>query len=279
MKILLHRKTNAPFLSGDSFASLADYYAYGKNGTKCINRRKLKAAKVIFVNGHNLARLLSENFNDIHANVIICGNSDENFDHQVNFPKSIKLWLCQNNSIPNSEVKITIPIGLENMRLARAGLPRNYVLENSNSVTNKVLMPPMWPTNPNRYQAVYEALQHKDIFDVYREYIPSEQYVELFGKYKFIFCCEGNGYENHRVWESLYRNSYPIMLDTPWAQTLMDLNLPILLVSKLSHINKELLNAHLIKWKKFDPKNCPSLWIPYWKNLVSAVTSAEERTS
>ena len=273
--MILHRKTNYPFLSGDSFAMLADYYAYGKKGLKRINRRKLKSAKVIFVNGHNLARLLSENFQNINARVIICGNSDENFDNEVIFPESVNLWLCQNNSIPNSQSNITIPIGLENMRLARAGLPSDYVMPNSNSITDKVLMPPMWPTNPIRYLLVYEALQNKDVFDVYREYIPINQYVEFFGKYKFVFCAEGNGYENHRIWESLYRKSFPVVIDTPWSQTLVALGLPILFVSSLSEINIDLLHAHNEKWKDFDPKKCEVLWLPYWEKVVHTAINSK----
>jgi hypothetical protein len=213
---------------------------------------------------------LDQHFSDLHAKVIICGNRDENFDEPRVLPKSVNLWLCQNNSMPNTPSKITIPIGLENMRLARAGLPGSFILYNSNQIKDKVLMPPMWPTNPNRYSAVYDALERKDLFDVYRDYIPNDEYVDFFGRYKFVFCCEGNGYENHRVWESLYRNSFPVMLNTSWARTLINLDLPILYVDKISDLNKKMLEDHLNKWQNFDPKNCPSLWLPYWEKLVSS---------
>lgn len=267
-QLLLRRKINAPFLSGDSFASLANYYAYGKSGKAKIRRKKLKKAKVVFVSGHNLKKLLKTHFNDIQARVIICGNSDENFDSLIEFPPSVRLWLCQNNSSANSEKKITIPIGLENFRLARAGIPKDFRSQNSNIVLDKILMPPMWPTNPDRYKSVYHALKMPDVFDVYREYIENSQYVEFFGRYKFVFCCEGNGYENHRVWESLYRNSFPVMLDTPWARTLTDLKVPILLVHELSELNPKLLEEHLKIWRDFDPKKCETLWLPFWERLV-----------
>ena len=275
MQILLYRRVNAPFLSGDSFARLADYHVFGKKGNKAINLKKLRKAKVIFVSGHLLARLLDNHFADIYAKVLICGNSDENFEEPIVFPQSINLWLCQNNSMSNTKEKITIPIGLENMRLARAGLPKSFKSYNSNEIQNKVLMPPMWPTNPNRFLAVSEALERKDLFDVYRDYIPNSQYVGFFGRYKFVFCCEGNGFENHRVWESLYRNSFPVMLNTPWAKTLIDLNLPILYVDKISDLNTKMLEDHLDKWRNFDPKNCPSLWLPYWKKLI--LSARDER--
>ncbi|ASY25874.1 hypothetical protein [Candidatus Planktophila versatilis] len=267
-QLLLRGKINAPFLSGDSFASLANYYAYGKSGKNKIRRKKLKKAKIVFVAGHNLKKLMDSHFNDIHARVIICGNSDENFDSSIEFPPSVKFWLCQNNSRANTQDKVTIPIGLENLRLARAGFPKDFQSQNSNTIVDRVLMPPMWPTNPNRYHAVYQALKMPNVFDVYREYIPNSQYVEFFGRYKFVFCCEGNGYENHRVWESLYRNSFPVMLDTPWARTLIDLKIPILLVREISELNPGLLEEHLEIWKDFDPKKCESLWLPHWEKMV-----------
>ena len=218
--------------------------------------------------------MLDNHFADIYAKVLICGNSDENFEEPIVFPQSINLWLCQNNSMPNTKEKITIPIGLENMRFARAGLPKSFKSYNSNEIQNKVLMPPMWPTNPNRFVAVSEALERKDLFDVYRDYIPNSQYVGFFGRNKFVFCCEGNGFENHRVWESLYRNSFPVMLNTPWAKTLSDLDLPILYVDKISDLNTKMLEDHLDKWWNFDPKNCPSLWLSYWEKLILSALDA-----
>jgi hypothetical protein len=267
-QIVLARKTNSPFLSSDSFAALADYYAYGKSGIDQLNLRRLKKARVIFVAGHNLRRLLDENFQDIHANVIICGNSDENFDDPISFPTSVRLWLCQNNSMPNDFFKRTIPIGLENVRLARAGFPKDYSKLNRNLIVNRIAMPPMSATNPIRFKAVEEALKQPLLFDVYRDYLPNNEYIDFFKDYLFMFCCEGNGYENHRIWETLYRGSFPVMYESPWAKTLLDLNLPILIIERISDLNPLVLDQHREKWQNFDPNSCQELWIPFWENLI-----------
>lgn len=247
---------------------MADYYAYGKSGNDQLNLRRLKKARVIFVAGHNLRRLLDENFLDIDASVMICGNSDENFDTPVSFPTSVRLWLCQNNSMPNDDFQKTIPIGLENIRLARAGFPKDYSKLNRNLIIDKVAMPPMSATNPIRFIAVEEALKHPSLFDVYRDYLPNNEYIEFFRDYLFMFSCEGNGYENHRIWETLYRGSFPVMFDSPWARTLLDLNLPILIIKRISELTPLVLNQHREKWQNFDPKSCQELWIPFWENLI-----------
>ena len=155
------------------------------------------------------------------------------------------------------------------MRLARAGNPNDFKSQDRGSpILDKVLMPPMWATNPDRYNAVYKALENPQIFDVYREYVPNQLYQKYFSHYKFVFCCEGAGYENHRIWESLYRGNFPVMLDTKWARTLIDLELPILLISSISELTAEHINSHLQKWQNWDPKICQTLWMPYWKNLI-----------
>lgn len=247
---------------------MADYYAYGKSGNDQLNLRRLKKAQVIFVAGHNLRRLLDENFLNINANVIICGNSDENFDTPVTFPTPVRLWLCQNNSMPNDSFKRTIPIGLENIRLARAGFPKDFSKLNQNLIVDKIAIPPMSATNPIRFITVEETLKHPLLFDVYRDYLSNNEYIEFFRDYLFMFCCEGNGYENHRIWETLYRGSFPVMFDSPWARTLLDLNLPILIIEQISELSPFILNQHLEKWKNFDPKSCQELWMPFWINLI-----------
>lgn len=269
LQFFLARKTNSPYLSSDSFAALADYYAYGKSGHDKLSIRRLKKARVIFVAGHNLRRLLDENFASISADVIICGNSDENFDSPVSFPSTVKLWLCQNNSMPNDSFKKTIPIGLENIRLARAGIPKDYLKLNRNVIVDKIAMPPMSATNPIRFIAVKEALKLPTLFDVYRDYLPNDEYIEFFSDYLFMFCCEGNGYENHRIWETLYRGSFPVMFDSAWARTLLDLNLPILIIKQISDLSSVTLLRHREKWQDFDPKSCQALWIPFWENLIT----------
>ena len=37
--------------------------------------------------------------------------------------------------------------------------------------------------------------------------------ISIFNKYKFILCPLGNGVDSHRIWETLYSGSIPIVLD------------------------------------------------------------------
>ena len=268
-QLVFRYSTNSPFLSGDSFSDLVDYSPYGKRGDKKINRNRLRKAKSLFVVGHKVAELFENEFKNINATLLISGNSDQNFTEKVKIPKSIKHWYCQNNAMPDSEIIRTLPIGIENIRLANLGFPSNYAQTSAEKKFNKVIVPPMSATNLSRFTAVEWGEKNSDIAEVVRKMVPRKEYFPFINEYKFVICCEGNGFDSHRVWETLYLGNFPILMRTQWSQSLEYLNLPILFVDNYSHINLDLLNRFREKWNNFDPKKTEILWIPYWKNLFN----------
>jgi hypothetical protein len=267
--------TNAPYLSGDSFKTLADYTPYGKDGKNKINRYRLTRADVLFVDGNKLSELLENEFQNINAKVLITGNSDKNFTERIQLPNSIKLWLCQNNAISDLSMMRTLPIGIENVRLANLGFKSNYKIKIKDKILNKVIVTPMSPTNVARFETVKWGYENPELADVYREMVPRQDYFRLISKYKFVLCCEGNGFDTHRVWESLYLNNFPILLKTKWSSTLAHLDLPILLVDAYDQINQELLIDFYNKWKEFDSKTERILWIQYWKNWIEKIVETD----
>jgi len=268
-QLRFHNSTNAPFISGDSIASLTDYYVYGKNGNRPLSLRKLRRSKSVFVNSHRLLEFLEE-IEDFELDEItlVTGNSDLNFTEVYELPNQIKLWLCQNNAMPDRHNLFTLPIGIENMRLGRLGLPKWYGPKDKNSIQDKILVPPMAPTNPSRFLAVEHARNNSNLFDVFTDYLFEDEYFNLTRRYSFILCCEGNGFENHRIWETLYQDSFPVMMRTPWANSLEYLNLPILFVDSLDELTHETLAKFATANSEFNSKDCPQLWTPFWKSLI-----------
>jgi hypothetical protein len=179
----------------------------------------------------------------------------------------------QNSAVSDDKRIFTLPIGLENLALGRAGLIRFHKNEKSQEIFDRVLIPPMSPTNKARYGALIWGRENPDVADTFFELLPQSDYFDLAKKYKFVFCSEGNGFENHRIWETLYQGSFPVLLSTPWSKTLKYLNLPILFVERYSDITSKLLaDFHEIN-RNFDPKSCESLWEPYWRNLINNTCS------
>jgi len=269
-RFVFRNRTNSPYLSGDSFAELVDYIAFGKSGVKSISPELLNTAKSIFVRGDHLDYLLSNYGDLIHARVIISGNSDRNFIHKVILPDSVKLFLCQNATGNIDERTRTLPIGLENLRLGRTGQPKYHFYLRTRNFESKVLIPPMSPTNIVRRRVITEAQSLPEIFHVSSEFLMEVDYFKLVRKYRFVLCCEGNGFDTHRLWETLYQGSFPVLLRTEWSRTLEYLALPILFVDNLLEINNHLLNSFLSQHNNFNPQEMEVLWMPYWKNYINS---------
>jgi hypothetical protein len=269
-KFRFRKKNNSPFISGDSIASLTDYYVYGESGSENLDIEKLMGSNSIFVNSDKLCELLREITNKpIKTKVLVTGNSDFNFTKKYSLPKSFNLWLCQNNAMPKSKNVFTLPIGIENLRLGRLGQQKWYRPHNSNAIENKILVPPMSPTNMQRLAAINFAVKNPSLFAVYTQYLNESRYFELTRNYRFVLCCEGNGFENHRIWETLYQGSFPILINSKWADSLRYLKLPLLIVDSLNDLNEYKLQKFLSSNIDFEPKNSPQLWISFWKDLIN----------
>lgn len=268
-QILFRHYTNAPYISGDSIASLADYYVYGKTGTEPLILKKLLHSRSVFLNSDKLDNFFAELKNiEISDLILITGNSDLNFIDFVPLPCKIKLWICQNNGMPFAPNIITLPLGIENIRLGRLGLKKWYKRRGNEKKSTKILVPPMSPTNEGRFLAVEFTKKNPELFDVHTSYLHERSYFNLVKKYQFILCCEGNGFENHRTWEALYLGTFPVMLRTRWSISLQYLNLPILLVDSLEDLTEETVSQFAKDNRDFNPDYCDQLWIPFWKKVI-----------
>lgn len=82
---------------------------------------------------------------------------------------------------------------------------------------------------------------------------------------KFVFCPRGNGIDTHRLWESLYMGSIPIVRYENTHSLFTDL--PILFITDWSEINEDFLK---IKYDEFINKdwNLDKIKIGYWKDFI-----------
>jgi len=218
----------------------------------------------------------SDRFNQINfgsfpnLRVVISGNSDTNFDKNFNMPKSIKLFLIQNCSVSAENIK-TLPIGLENKSTGRYSSLKYFSAKVSRTdFVPKILVPPMSNTNPIRSVLINKSFEIPELFVVRTDYLKEKEYFNLIKNYQFLLCLEGNGYENHRIWEALYLGIFPVVLRTKWSATLDYLKLPILYIDDLSKITSDVLYEFWLENLNFNPDATPQLWLKYWKDLVNS---------
>jgi hypothetical protein len=267
-RVLNRYRTNSPFISGDSIAELCDYYAYGRFENQKIDFKKLKSAKTIFVPGHLLQKFLKDYSIFVNAHTLVSGNSDQNFLSVPQLPESVKLFLCQNLVINSTGFAHTLPIGLENLRLGRSGRIKFHTYQKDFEIIDKVLVPPMSPTNPIRAKVMEQTKNLPEVFDVPTLYLNEKDYFGLTKRYKFMLTLEGNGFENHRIWEALYQGSFPILLRSNWSESLREYGFPLLYVDSIDDINQGLLGDFERKHANFDPATLDALWVPFWKKII-----------
>ena len=82
---------------------------------------------------------------------------------------------------------------------------------------------------------------------------------------KFVFCPRGNGIDTHRIWESLYMGSMPIVKYENTHHLFTDL--PILFIKEWHEINEGFLNE---KYEEMINKewNMDKLKISFWLNFI-----------
>lgn len=274
-KYFLRKSNNSPYLSGDSIAGLCDYIVPSPLPELNQLRNQIIESKSIFVTGHNLGEFTKFVGDLLDEKVLISGNSDQNFTSPIVLESKPNLILCQNSAIKSqSEIK-TLPIGIENIKLARSGFKHQHRGVNAFKYLDRVLIPPMSPTNPTRVKVVQHAKQFPDTFDVKSEYLSTRRYFKLLKDYKFVLACEGNGFDSHRLWEILYKNSFPVVLRSDWTDSLHWLNLPILSIDKIQDVTKNLLRDFYESNSDFNAKKTPQLWVPFWRSLILSKTMNE----
>lgn len=272
---IFKNRDNSPYLSGDTFAHMCQMYIAENDLRKPHIQNQIIASKIIFVEGHCFEEFIKEYGDLLLDKILLSGNSDQNFPNVPFFPMPPKMVFCQNNASKNNVFFRTLPLGIENIKLVRSGFKSLHKPRNKFTFYWRILIPPMSISNSVRSEIIVQAKNLPHIFDVHEGFRSKPEYFRLVRKYKFVFVCEGNGYDTHRLWEVLYQNSFPILIKSNWSDTLSHLELPILIIDSISKLDTSILENHFAKFGRFEPRDYQVLWAPYWKNLFHTMTKSE----
>lgn len=269
-RLLNFGRTTRPYLSGDAFKRICDFSL--DSIAQITEIEKVQYVSSLFVNSGLLAKLNENSFFGLSPSVVFVGNSDLNFESRLSFPEAVQRMYVQNYAgSPDPRIR-SLPIGLENRKIGNVGVPKFFSHRDHNfdkRISNKVLVPPMSKTNPVREKVLdYIASKNTGVFHVVTEYLTPAQYFNLVRKYKYVLCLEGNGYDTHRIWETLYLESFPVVLNTSWSASLNYLDLPILGINRIADVNEELLLNFAELNQDFCSLECKTLWIDKWENSI-----------
>lgn len=267
------RQSSKPFLSGDLFANESDISIYNsRNKGFQPSKKTVSEAKVIFCPSAEIERFLEEYKHSISAKVLIFGNSDrdfECFDHKL--PKSVRRVFLQ-NSLFSDVVFKPLPIGIENIRLAKNGIPNLFHPKYARVPKKKeILIGPLGRTHSERDFIDLIDPELIGYWQVIHSRISPRKYAEISSEFTYIAAPRGNGLDTHRFWEALYRGSIPIVKRSTWSDEMEDLGLPLATVadwhtSELQHIIEKKLEQNFL------PSDVSTLWWPHWEHEIRKVS-------
>ena len=223
------------------------------------------------------------NYKNNKINILITHNSDYHVTNTVvkNAPK-FDYWFAQNKDTDNNKI-ISIPIGLENIKLRKSlksnnslfssevngALHKSLLIDKINSYDIKKNKLVYLNFNVNTYPTERQYVMNKfknENWVTYTNNLSIEQFYFDFAQHKFIFSPRGNGIDCHRTWEALYLGVIPIVKKSIHMNEFADL--PILFLDEWDEINEEILHNFYeqVKCKLY---NLDKLKISYWEKIIN----------
>ena len=188
---------------------------------------------------------------------------------------NLEKWFCLNKSIVHPKL-VSIPLGITNKDEPNSRIHKiigntDRIYEISNKpkiIKNLVYLNISASTFPKERKRIIELYKDKDwVTQGKTNKSENGHYNFLYEVYshKFVFSPRGNGVDSHRLWESLYLRSIPIVKKCIEMEDFYDM--PILFVDSWEDITKEYLDK---KYQEIINKtfNLEKLKIDYWLKLI-----------
>jgi hypothetical protein len=190
---------------------------------------------ILFLYPHRLELFVERLHHFVNPFVLITHNSDYNLLEDNPMIKRVlaspllKCWWGQNLCFVHPKMR-PLPIGIANSMWEHGNLEyyRNINLEKTEDVYFNFNI----ATSPEKREVCEKAISQRML-----PMVSVKENVARLAKYRRCICPEGNGMDTHRLWEAMYLNCCPIVLETPFIKTLAHYmeGLPIIIVKSWSH--------------------------------------------
>ena len=175
---------------------------------------KVNENDIIFTNSY-LVEALFDKLKDLSFyNLKVISSQTDHFINKKMFnkkPKSVSYWYSTNVNYRNHRLK-PIPLGLANYYSPKNLFKKDFQnLELEERNNSKIYV--NFETNTNyfhRNRLKKSISKSQDAF-IENETLTLTDYLIKLNNYKFVLCPWGNGLDTHRIWETLYAGSYPII--------------------------------------------------------------------
>lgn len=261
------RESSSPFISGDSFRSIATwiYDEDRQDDPKNISKNEIIFLKTDF---------LKDFFNNIHPciknpYILITHNSDYgapyNYKKYLDDPKII-CWFAQNPTTVHDKL-IPIPIGIQNQYWERGSLKYykcflTKKIKSFNERKNFIYIN-IGKTHPERLQ-VLNFFNGKNYCNFSNPKSINEYLNDLENSI-FVISPRGNGLDCHRTWEALLAGAIPVVKSTCLDKIYE--NLPVMIIDNWEKLNYDDFINYLNSYEK-KIINFNKIKFNYWQNLI-----------
>ena len=205
--------------------------------------------------------------------------------HQSDRPVDKRLWELKPNSISEwystnviykSQKLFSVPLGIGNDYL---NIYKNHVdtiesLLKTNTVKKQsAFLNFRINTNTVERLNTYFSLKEKEWIDLKTSKQNPKEYLTDMNNSKFTICPWGNGYDTHRLWESMYLESIPVTKYHPAYKQFDDL--PIIFIKSWKKLNLDYLDKKVSKLNRHGLKK---LNLDYWVDTINKVRVSGKET-
>ena len=284
------RPSSAPFLSGDTYRSCADFLydetrlctAEQINAFSKSNINKARKHPVVFLKSALYEKFAAEILPELTIPVVLLTHqSDTNITDDAKFKeiadhKMVIHWFAQNCTLRNDKVT-PLPIGLEDLWRHNAGALADF--RNSHYVNrpkkNEILYGFTLRTNPEKRVACYLALCKAPHTQEITGSPCCHVYRKMLSTFKMVASPEGNGLDCHRTWEAMYLGVVPLVESNEMHEYFASLGLPFIIIDDWktaagwteAEIEEKYNNA-------IENANRDPLYIGYWLEQIECRTGA-----
>lgn len=201
------------FITGDGFRNLANFI-FDENGFEKNENISENQIPIYFVKTDYIDIFFtSKNLLPKHKFKLITHNSDYDIHQKhlnyINYD-FLEVWFAQNVNYIHEKL-IPIPIGIANRKWPHGNTDIFQEVINQNNKKEQLIYANFnIHTNPHQRQNCIQHIPSKFI----ESNVSFKTYLEHTSQAYFSICPLGNGIDSHRIWESLYLKSIPIVEKT-----------------------------------------------------------------
>ncbi len=270
------RISSDPYVSGDTFRKFAQHI-FDETGS--IKPNKVKENDIIFLRTDLKDIYFSRFHKEIKSKyILITHNSDlaiQEADLRY-LDQNITHWFAMKLNVVMNENISPLPAGLENGRYFANGIVKNFEkIEKKNTLNsnfkkiNKILCSFNPNTNNLERRPLLGIAENRD--DVFiKNFSNNLDYLSNLSRYRYNLCPEGNDFESHRIWETLFYGNIPIVVKNKVNTNFIKLGIPLVVLNdwnELLSIKLENIDEEFLHNKDANPKTF--VGFKFWKDLIN----------